>query len=174
MHLVILTLHGLLCFVLIILVLLQQGKGADMGATLGGGSNTVFGAGGATDFITKLTTGIAVAFMATSILLVKMYASSGVSARSVANPLEGSVMMQGEASQAETSQGQPAPPATGANNPPPVKAEAQVVEGGKPNEIKMQVAPAAPDSGAPKVEAPKENPAAPASPGDKKPAAAKK
>ncbi len=58
---------------LIGLVLIQQGKGADMGAAFGGGSNTLFGASGATAFITKLTTGIAVAFMVTSILLINLY-----------------------------------------------------------------------------------------------------
>lgn len=70
---ILLTVHLSLCIVLIGLVLLQQGKGADMGATLGGGSNTLFGAAGATAFITKLTTGVAIAFMATSILLINHY-----------------------------------------------------------------------------------------------------
>jgi len=61
---------------LIGLVLLQQGKGAEMGATLGGGgSNTLFGAGGATSFVTRLTTGTAIAFMVTSVLLVRNYSS---------------------------------------------------------------------------------------------------
>jgi len=53
----------------------QQGKGADLGASMGGSSsaNSVFGAGGAVDFIAKLTTGLAIAFMCTSILLVRAY-----------------------------------------------------------------------------------------------------
>jgi preprotein translocase subunit SecG len=71
-----LSVHLVLCVALVCLVLLQQGKGADLGATLGGGgANTVFGAGGATDFIVKITTGIAITFMVTSILLVKSYKS---------------------------------------------------------------------------------------------------
>ncbi len=49
------------------LVLIQHGKGADMGSGFGGGaSNTVFGSGGAGNFLTRLTTWIAVAFFLTS------------------------------------------------------------------------------------------------------------
>lgn len=93
MFTVILVIHTLLCLLLIGLVLIQQGKGADMGAAFGGGSNTVFGAGGAADFITRLTTGVAIAFMATSILLVRAYSSrTQVSSVTTADPLAGSVM----------------------------------------------------------------------------------
>jgi preprotein translocase subunit SecG len=94
MFYVLLVIHCVLCVTLVIVVLLQQGKGADMGAALGGSSSTVFGAGGATDFFTKLTTSIAVAFMATSILLLRFYATAAGSAHSIANPMEGSVFQQ--------------------------------------------------------------------------------
>ena len=74
----VLTVHTVLCVTLIGLVLLQQGKGADAGATFGGGaSNSVFGAAGATDFITRLTTSLAIGFMVTSILLIRAYNSDG-------------------------------------------------------------------------------------------------
>jgi preprotein translocase subunit SecG len=74
MFTVLLMLHGFLSLCLIGLVLLQQGKGADMGATIGGGgSSSVFGGAGAVDFVGKLTTGLAIAFMCTSILLVRAY-----------------------------------------------------------------------------------------------------
>jgi preprotein translocase subunit SecG len=76
MFTLLITVHTVLSVFLVIIVLLQQGKGADMGASLGGGSNTLFGAGGAADFITKLTTATAIAFMITSILLVKSYNST--------------------------------------------------------------------------------------------------
>ena len=67
---VILVLHFMVCFVLITVVLLQRGKGADLGAALGGGgANTVFGSRGAGNFLTKLTTGSAVVFMLTSLTL---------------------------------------------------------------------------------------------------------
>jgi preprotein translocase subunit SecG len=66
----VLTLHFLVCFVLITVVLLQRGKGADMGAALGGGgANTVFGSRGAGNFLTKLTTASAITFMCTSLTL---------------------------------------------------------------------------------------------------------
>ncbi len=64
------VLHILACFVLITVVLLQRGKGAEMGAVFGGGaSSTVFGSRGAGNFLTKLTTGCAVVFMLTSLSL---------------------------------------------------------------------------------------------------------
>lgn len=64
----IVILHVFVCVLLILIVLLQAGKGADAGATLGvGSSQTVFGAGGAAPFLTKVTTTIAVIFMLTSI-----------------------------------------------------------------------------------------------------------
>jgi preprotein translocase subunit SecG len=57
------------CLFLIVVVLLQTGKGADMGAVLGGGSQTLFGASGAGNLLTKLTTGMAITFMATSLVI---------------------------------------------------------------------------------------------------------
>jgi preprotein translocase subunit SecG len=64
------VLHFMVCFVLISVVLLQRGKGSDIGAALGGGgANTVFGSRGAGNFLTKLTTGSAILFMGTSLSL---------------------------------------------------------------------------------------------------------
>lgn len=64
------VLHFMVCFVLIAVVLLQRGKGSDLGAALGGGgANTVFGSRGAGNFLTKLTTGSAIVFMGTSLAL---------------------------------------------------------------------------------------------------------
>jgi preprotein translocase subunit SecG len=64
------VLHVLTCVVLILVVLLQHGKGADIGAVFGGGaSSTVFGGRGAGNFFTRLTTGAAVVFMLTSLSL---------------------------------------------------------------------------------------------------------
>ena len=66
----IIVLHVIVCVLLILVVLLQAGKGAEMGATFGaGGSQSVFGSGGAAPFLSKLTTVVAAIFMITSISL---------------------------------------------------------------------------------------------------------
>ncbi|MEN8140386.1 MAG: preprotein translocase subunit SecG [Thermodesulfobacteriota bacterium] len=62
--------HVLASIFLIAIVLLQQGKGADMGATFGGGSSqTVFGADGPVSLLSKITTAAAIIFMVTSLFL---------------------------------------------------------------------------------------------------------
>jgi preprotein translocase subunit SecG len=64
-------LHIILCFVLMLVILLQPGKGADVGAAFGGGggSSTIFGPRGAGSFLSQATTIVAVLFMATSVTL---------------------------------------------------------------------------------------------------------
>src|SRR5438132_4547325 len=61
--------HVLARFILVLTVLLQAGKGADMGAVFGGASSTIFGSSGAGNFLTRLTTGAAIVFMTTSLAL---------------------------------------------------------------------------------------------------------
>jgi preprotein translocase subunit SecG len=63
------TLHVLVAVILILMVLLQKGKGADIGAAFGGASQTVFGPRGAQSFLSKLTAGSAILFMLTSVSL---------------------------------------------------------------------------------------------------------
>jgi preprotein translocase subunit SecG len=69
MHYLLVSLHVLVALILILMVLLQKGKGADIGAAFGGASQTVFGPRGAQSFLSKLTTGAAVLFMVTSLVL---------------------------------------------------------------------------------------------------------
>ena len=66
---IIIVMHILVCAALILIVLLQAGKGAEMGAAFGGASQTIFGSAGAMGFLSKLTTIAAVIFMITSLLL---------------------------------------------------------------------------------------------------------
>lgn len=73
--------HIIVCFFLVIIVLLQQGKGANMGATFGGSSQTVFGSEGPLPLLNKVTTMAAITFMVTSIALA--YISSHKSTSSV-------------------------------------------------------------------------------------------
>ncbi len=65
--------HVLVSLALIGIVLLQQGKGADIGAAFGGSSQTLFGSGGSTTFLGKLTAAAAVIFMLTSLGLGIMH-----------------------------------------------------------------------------------------------------
>jgi preprotein translocase subunit SecG len=76
MSLVVLIIHVVACLSLILVVLLQAGKGASMGAAFGGSSQTVFGSAGATPFLAKLTTIVAVLFMLTSLGLA-IFANRG-------------------------------------------------------------------------------------------------
>ncbi|PLX40917.1 MAG: preprotein translocase subunit SecG [Deltaproteobacteria bacterium] len=74
--------HVLVSLALIGIVLLQRGKGADMGAAFGGASQAVFGTSGATTFLGKLTATAAVVFMITSIGLGLMGRSSSANSDS--------------------------------------------------------------------------------------------
>ena len=70
MEIVLWVVHILVALGLIGLVLLQQGKGADIGAAFGsGGSNTVFGARGSANFLSRTTAVLAVLFFVTSLSL---------------------------------------------------------------------------------------------------------
>ena len=69
MILVITVIHILVSLGLILVVLLQTGKGAEMGAVFGGSSATIFGSSGAGNFLTRLTSGMAIVFMMTSLAL---------------------------------------------------------------------------------------------------------
>jgi preprotein translocase subunit SecG len=70
LYIALVVLYVIICFFLILVVLLQQGKGADIaGAFGGGGSQTAFGARGATTFLHKLTTGAFVGFILLSVAL---------------------------------------------------------------------------------------------------------
>ena len=76
MQTLILSIHIFLAIALIVLILVQHGKGADAGASFGSGaSSTVFGAQGSASFLTKITTFIALAFFLTSLALA-YFASS--------------------------------------------------------------------------------------------------
>lgn len=68
--------HCFCCVLLIGLVLIQSGKGAEISASFGGSSQTVFGASGGATFFTKLTYGVASVFMLTSLILTVMSATS--------------------------------------------------------------------------------------------------
>jgi preprotein translocase subunit SecG len=66
---------GLSCAALILLVLIQQGKGAGVGFSMGGASQAMFGGSGGRDFFIKLTAAIALCFLAACMILGKMSAA---------------------------------------------------------------------------------------------------
>ena len=87
MQTVITVLHVTGALILIVVILLQSGKGAAMGSGLGGGSSqTMFGSSGAGNFLTKLTTGVAILFMVTSLTLATL--SSKKDSRSIMKGVE--------------------------------------------------------------------------------------
>ena len=110
----ILAVHIFFCLTLIGLVLLQQGKGADMGATFGGGGrNTQFGVTSASSVFTRMTTGTAILFMITSVMLVKSYgeyvrSGGGVVQTTSSDLVDGSVMDVIPAESAEVADENPA------------------------------------------------------------------
>ncbi len=69
--------HIFVCLFLIAVVLLQSGKGAELGAAFGGSSQTLFGSRGAATFLSKMTTIAAVVFMITSLTLAIISAKGG-------------------------------------------------------------------------------------------------
>jgi len=115
MTILIIALHVIVCIALIMIVLLQTGKGADMGAAFGGGgSQTLFGTTGASTFLSKATTVAAVIFMVTCFLLA--YMSSNKQATSIMKdgkpvPIEKTVPGQQAASE------KPAAPAQNGDTP---------------------------------------------------------
>jgi preprotein translocase subunit SecG len=93
---VLVTLHILVCFVLIVVIMLQSGNAADLAGAFGGaGSQTAFGPRSATTFLSRATTWCAVVFMMTSLALSLKRAPAGALA-------EGSILE-------ETQQSAPAP-----------------------------------------------------------------
>lgn len=69
MIIIVTIIHVIVSLGLILVVLLQTGKGAEVGAVFGGSSATIFGSSGAGNFLTKLTSGMAIVFMITSLTL---------------------------------------------------------------------------------------------------------
>ena len=73
----VLAVHVIVCLFIIGVVLIQQGRSADLAGAFGGqGSQTAFGPRAAANVLTRLTTWSAVIFMCTSILLVVLYERS--------------------------------------------------------------------------------------------------
>jgi preprotein translocase subunit SecG len=119
-------LHVLVSIAMIGIVLLQSGKGAEMGASFGaGGSQTVFGASGGNTFMNRLTTGAAIIFMLTSLTLAHLSSSNNSSSimsgkaapAAPAAPAKDAAPAQAPATAPATAPAAPAAPATPAPAP---------------------------------------------------------
>jgi preprotein translocase subunit SecG len=127
---VLVTLHVMVCFVLVIVIMLQSGSAADLAGAFGGaGSQTAFGPRGAASFLSRATTWCAIVFMLTSLTLsVKRAPTGAVSTGSVLEQSAPVAPAQKPPAQAPAqnqtpgqSSGAPAGPVTPAQNPPPKK-----------------------------------------------------
>ena len=131
MYIFLIIIHVIVSIALISIVLLQSGKGAEMGASFGAsGSQSVFGAGGGNTFMSKMTTGAAIIFMLTSLTLAYLSGHSGTSSimKSATVPPKALPLNQAAPPQAPA-QGQPAAapakpaqPAQQVPAPPPAPA----------------------------------------------------
>jgi preprotein translocase subunit SecG len=122
MSTILIIVHVIVCVALIMIVLLQTGKGADMGAAFGGGaSQTLFGSTGASTFLSKATTGAAIVFMLTSLVLAYLssHRTTDSIIKSTPAPVEQpATETQSEAAPQESSAaGQSAPASQQSNEP---------------------------------------------------------
>lgn len=148
----IIVVHIVVCTIMVLSILLQSGKGADIGAVFGGGSsNTVFGSTGATTFLSKITIIAAVTFMVTSIIL-SYFAGKGLSAKgagSVVGDIPAAtqpVAPQGKPAEGKASKAQPAQSTNAAESPAKGAETKSTPSGG--SEKPASAAPAAPSSSA--------------------------
>ncbi len=89
------VIHTIVCLFLICIVLLQHGKGADIGASFGGSSQSLFGTEGPLPLLNKITTLAAIVFMGTSITLA--YLSANKSTGSVMSDIKVQAQQQAPA-----------------------------------------------------------------------------
>ena len=89
--------HILVSLFLIVIVLLQHGKGADIGATFGGSGQSVFGTEGPVPLLNKITTFSAIVFMGTSISLAYVSANKSTGSVMTDLPVQGTAPVEKEA-----------------------------------------------------------------------------
>jgi preprotein translocase subunit SecG len=133
------ALHVVLCLFLILVVLLQQGKGADLSVFGGGSTMTAFGARSATTLLHRMTVGAFVGFVLTTILIAYLQAQEvGTTVMRGAEPAKTPPAAAAPAGEA------PAAPAPGTTAPAPESAPAAPVGEGAPAGAPGEPNPAAP------------------------------
>jgi preprotein translocase subunit SecG len=111
---IVIAIHVTVCVAMCVIILLQQGKGAEVGAVFGGSSQTVFGASGAGNALTKTTWAFAIIFFASSIFLALASARRVTGSIFEGRPAASSVM---PASKQSPKSANPAAPAPAGQNP---------------------------------------------------------
>lgn len=111
MYTMVIIVHVVVSIALILIILLQTGKGTDIGAVFGGGSSqTLFGSSGPTSFLGKMTAGAAIVFMLTSLFLA-YFASGRISPTIMKGGIPGPSMPGPVRPQGVPAMPAPAPPA---------------------------------------------------------------
>lgn len=142
MYLFVVALHVVLCVFLVLIIILQPGKGGDVGAAFGGaGGSTMFGPQGPTNLLQRATTAVAVMFMGTSLTLAIFSNKAMLNDSNVDDELERIAAEQPVAVPA------PAPEGAGTDGAAPLDAG---VEGAAP----VETTPEGADAAAPQVENP--------------------
>ena len=155
MTILLMIVHILACLFLIAVVLLQSGKGAEIGAAFGGSSQTLFGSRGSASFLSKMTTVVAVVFMITSLTLAVVTSKGSSVIKKVPQTGEGQTLpatpgpLQGVQPQPQSQQlPQPSQPVQqkAVQIPQPVKQQKQKAATQAPQQTlpAPQAAPAAP------------------------------
>jgi preprotein translocase subunit SecG len=119
MHTFVTVVHVFTCVLLVLVVLIQSGKGAEISTSFGGSSQTVFGSSGGANFFTRFTSGAAFVFMVTSLTLTLMGGQSrkSIFESSVANPVMPAPAATGNAPAAPNAAAPATAPNGGANAP---------------------------------------------------------
>jgi len=151
------VLHVVFCLFLILVILLQTGKGAGMGVAFGGASSTVFGPRGAGSFIGKATAIVAALFMVTSLLLAYVSSSKSTGIAKKAGAL--AEKRSSEVEEVDLSATEPELPDDGKSEEPEPEPAPAAVDGGAASAGDAGAAPATPDAGPPADDAQPEQPA---------------
>jgi preprotein translocase subunit SecG len=137
---ILLVIHVIIAAAIIGLVLLQHGKGADMGAAFGSGSSgSLFGASGSANFLSRTTAILATVFFISSLVLTYVYAHKSAPTG----------VLEGVLKSAPT-----APSSTAPSSPAPAPA-GQVPKDAAPSGVPTGVTPTAPTAPSPSAPAPK-------------------
>lgn len=116
MYTLTIIIHLVVCFLMIAAILLQAGKGAEIGASFGGSSQTVFGSRGPGTFLSKVTVGAAVIFMLTSLSLA--FLSKQANTSSTVIDLHSPVQSETSGSHSDESHSESTPSAKPADEKP--------------------------------------------------------